>query len=97
MDNIILIVIATIPILIQILGYYLSIRFKQSKMRWIVFIVSMMIYYAFVYYVYQSILEKNYKCGNWIFLIIGLIIFGLTMPVTQLLISAYDTYIRKKV
>jgi hypothetical protein len=97
MENIVLILIASIPGLIQFLGYYLSIHFKQSnKIRWIVFVVSMIVYYSFVYHVYQTILEKHYKCGTWIFLIIGLIVIGLTMPIMQLLISAYDTYFKKK-
>lgn len=95
MEIIILILIVSIPSLIQILGYYLSVRFNQPKIRWIVFVVSMLVYYSLVFYIYQSILEKHFKCGNWIFAIIVLVFYGLVMPITQILISFYDKYIRK--
>lgn len=96
MENLILIFFFLIPSLIQILGYYFSVHFNQNKIRWFVFIFSMIIYYGLTYHIYQSILEKNYKCGNWIFAIIVLLVIGLTIPLTQIIISAYKYYNKRE-
>lgn len=100
MENIVIVTVALIPSIVQIFGYYLSVRFKCPKIRWIVFVVSMIAYYIAVYFMYQSALESaeqhKYRCGMWIILYYGLAVLGFSMPITQLIISAYKYYISKK-
>lgn len=94
MEKIIILLIASVPSLIQILGYYFSIRFKSDKIRWLVFILSMTIYYVLIYSMYLSTareMDSHHRCGMWVITYYILGIFGLSMPITQIVISVYNS------
>jgi hypothetical protein len=75
---------------IQIIGFLYSQKKKQPKIRWKVFIVSMLIYYLpiLIFYFY-TIMQKIDTMGFRELGLFLLMLFGLVMPITQIGINIY--------
>lgn len=75
---------------IQIIGFFYSQKKKQPKIRWKVFIVSMLVYYLpiIVFYFY-TLIQKIDTMGFRELGLILLMLFGLVMPITQIGITIY--------